>query len=89
MAVEKLAHSEFAKNQIASGSSTNYFPSFLDIFYHPFFEIFLKTRVFQRHSFYHQLSQNVIAGVHRGQFAVPMRALTDGEETRARVERMP
>ena len=49
VAVEKLAHSEFAKIRSRQEALQTISPSFLDIFfYHPFFEIFLKTRVFQQ-----------------------------------------
>ena len=48
VAVEKLADSEFAKIRSRQEALQTISPSFLDIFYHPFFEIFLKTRVFQQ-----------------------------------------
>jgi hypothetical protein len=46
--VEKLAHSEFAKIGSRLEAIQTIFLSILDIFYHPNFGFFLKTRVFQQ-----------------------------------------
>ena len=48
MAVEKLAHSEFAKNGSRQEALQTIFPSLLDIFYHPIFDFFKKNGVFQQ-----------------------------------------
>src|ERR1700739_1600248 len=48
VAVEKLAHSEFAKIGSRQEALQTIFPSLLDIFYHPNFDFFQKNRVFQQ-----------------------------------------
>ena len=48
MAVEKLAHSEFAKIASRQEALQTIFPSLLDIFYHPIFDFFQKNRLFQQ-----------------------------------------
>src|ERR1700751_4803697 len=46
--VEKLAHSEFAKIGSRQEALQTIFPSRLDIFYHPIFDLFQKNRLFQQ-----------------------------------------
>ena len=48
VAVEKLAHSEFAKIGSRQEALQTIFPSLLDIFYHPIFDFFQKNRLFQQ-----------------------------------------
>jgi|HubBroStandDraft_4_1064222.scaffolds.fasta_scaffold138884_3 hypothetical protein len=48
VAVEKLAHSEFAKIGSRQEALQTILPSLLDIFYHPIFDFFKKNRVFQQ-----------------------------------------
>jgi hypothetical protein len=48
VAVEKLAHSEFAKIGSHQEALQTIFPSLLDIFYHPIFDFFQKDRLFQQ-----------------------------------------
>ena len=48
MAVEKLAHAEFAKIGSRQEALQTIFPSLLDIFYNPIFDFFKKNRVFQQ-----------------------------------------
>ena len=48
VAVEKLAHSEFAKIGSRQEALQPIFPSLLDIFYHLIFDFFQKNRVFQQ-----------------------------------------
>src|ERR1700751_4048213 len=48
VAVEKLAHSEFAKIGSRQEALQSIFPSLLDIFYHPIFDFFQKNRLFQQ-----------------------------------------
>jgi hypothetical protein len=48
VAVEKLAHSEFAKIGSYQEALQTIFPSLLDIFYHPIFDFFQKNRLFQQ-----------------------------------------
>jgi hypothetical protein len=48
VAVEKLAHSEFAKIGSRQEALQTIFLSVLDIFYHPIFDFFQKNRVFQQ-----------------------------------------
>jgi len=53
VAVEKLAHSEFAKIGSRQEALQTIFPSLLDIFYHPIFDFFQKTDFFNSHPSYH------------------------------------
>ena len=46
--VEKLAHSEIAKIGSRQEALQTIFLSLLDIFYHPIFDFFQKTRLFQQ-----------------------------------------
>ena len=46
--VEKLAHFDFAKTASRQEALSAIFPSLLDIFYHPIFDILKKNRVFQQ-----------------------------------------
>jgi len=48
VAVEKLAHSEFAKIGSRQDALQTISPSLLDIFYHPIFDFFQKNRLFQQ-----------------------------------------
>jgi hypothetical protein len=48
VAVEKLAHQEFAEIASRQEALQTIFLRRLDIFYHPFSEVFQKTRVFQQ-----------------------------------------
>jgi len=48
VAVEKLAHSEFAKIGSRQEALQTIFTSLLDIFYHLIFDFFQKNRLFQR-----------------------------------------
>ena len=48
MAVEKLAHSEFAEIGSRQEALQTIFPSLLDIFYHPIVDFFKKNRIFQQ-----------------------------------------
>jgi hypothetical protein len=48
VAVEKLGHQEFAEIASRQEALRTIFPPRLDIFYHPNFGFFLKTRVFQQ-----------------------------------------
>jgi hypothetical protein len=48
VAVEKLAHSEFAKIGSRQEALQPIFLNPLDIFYHPIFGFFQKTRLFQQ-----------------------------------------
>jgi hypothetical protein len=48
VAVEKLAHSEFAKITSRQEALQTIFLSLPDIFYHPFFDFFQKNRLFQQ-----------------------------------------
>ena len=48
VAVEKLAHSEFAKIGSRQETRQTIFLSLLDIFYHPIFDLFQKNRLFQQ-----------------------------------------
>ncbi len=48
VAVEKLAHSEFAKIGSRQEALQTIFPSLLGIFYHPIFDFFQKNRLFQQ-----------------------------------------
>jgi hypothetical protein len=48
VAVEKLAHSEFAKIGSRQEALQTIFPSLLDIFYHLIFDFFLENRLFQQ-----------------------------------------
>src|SRR6201987_4403736 len=48
VAVEKLAHSEFAKIGSRQEALQTIFPSLLDIFYHPIFDFFQKNRLFKQ-----------------------------------------
>jgi hypothetical protein len=48
VAVEKLAHSEFTKIGPRQEALQTIFPSLMDIFYHPIFDLFQKTRLFQQ-----------------------------------------
>jgi hypothetical protein len=63
VAVDKLAHSEFAKNWIASGSSTNDFSEPPGHFLSPDFRLFSeKPTFFNSHSPYHQQSAPAAVG---------------------------
>jgi hypothetical protein len=56
VAVEKLAHSEFAKIGSRHEALLTIFPSLLDIFYHPIFDFFQTNHFFNiSHRDYHQL----------------------------------
>ena len=48
VAVEKLAHFDFAKTASHQEALQTIFPSLLDIFYHPIFDFFQKDRLFQQ-----------------------------------------
>jgi hypothetical protein len=48
VAVEKLAHFDFAKTASLQEGLQAIFPSRLDIFYHPIFDFFQKNRLFQQ-----------------------------------------
>ena len=48
VAIEKLAHSEFAKIGSRQEALKPIFPSLLDICYHPIFHFFKENRVFQQ-----------------------------------------
>jgi len=48
VAVEKLAHSEFAKIGSRQEALQTIFLSLLDIFYHPIFDFFQKKRLFEQ-----------------------------------------
>jgi hypothetical protein len=48
VAVEKLAHSEFAKIGSRQEALQTVFPSLLDIFYRPIFDFFQENRLFQQ-----------------------------------------
>ena len=48
VAVEKLARQEFAEIASCQEALQTIFPRRIDIFYHPFSEVFQKTRVFQQ-----------------------------------------
>jgi hypothetical protein len=48
VAVEKLAHFDFAKTVSRQEALEAIFPSLLDIFYHPIFDFFQKNRLFQQ-----------------------------------------
>ena len=48
VAVEKLARQEFAEIASRQEALQTIFPRRIDIFYHPFSEVFQKTRVFQQ-----------------------------------------
>jgi hypothetical protein len=48
VAVEKLAHSEFAKIKTRQQALQTIFSGLLDIFYHPVFDFFQKNRLFQQ-----------------------------------------
>jgi hypothetical protein len=48
VAVEKLAHFDFAKIASRQEALQTIFPSLLDIFYHPTFDFFQKNRLFQQ-----------------------------------------
>jgi hypothetical protein len=48
VAVEKLAHSEFAKIGSRQEALQTIFPTLLDIFYHPIFDSVQKNRLFQQ-----------------------------------------
>jgi len=48
VAVEKLAHSKFAKIGSRQEALQTIFPSLLDIFYHPIFDFFQKNGLFQQ-----------------------------------------
>ena len=48
VAVEKLAQREFSEIASRQEALQTIFPSLLDIFYHPIFDFFQKTRLFQQ-----------------------------------------
>ena len=48
MAVEKLAHFDFAEIASRQEALQTIFPGLLDIFYHQIFDSFLKNRLFQQ-----------------------------------------
>ena len=49
VAVEKLAHFDFAKTASRQEALQTIFPSLLDIFYHPILDSFQENRLFQQH----------------------------------------
>jgi hypothetical protein len=48
VAVEKLAHQEFAEIASRQEALQTIFPSLLDIFYHPIFDFSQESRLFQQ-----------------------------------------
>jgi hypothetical protein len=58
VAVEKLAHHEFAEIAPRHDALETIFPSLLHIFYHPIFDFFRKTDFFNSHSSSHQQSSS-------------------------------
>jgi hypothetical protein len=48
VAVEKLAHHEFAEIASRQEALQTIIPSLLEIFYHPIFDFFQKNRLFQQ-----------------------------------------
>jgi hypothetical protein len=73
VAVEKLAHSEFAKIGSRQEALQTISPSLLDIFYHPIFDFFQKNRLFQQPQ----------------DFATSIRTRTQGAAWRAAVSAYP
>ena len=68
VAVEKLAHFDFAKIASHQEALQTIFSSLLDISHHPIFDLFQKNRVFQQpQGIMHDVSQSEIASDKRCQ----------------------
>jgi hypothetical protein len=63
VAVEKLAHFDFAKTVSLQEALQAIFPSLLDIFYHPIFDFFGETDFFNSHRISQHLSGSRASGL--------------------------
>jgi hypothetical protein len=76
VAVEKLAHSEFAKIGSRQEALQTIFLNLLDIFYRPIFDFFQKTEFFNSH----RISQHLSAPERRFEKLVPQISALEASE---------